>query len=183
MQRYPYIIVYYHVSHLTQEGESAEPFQGELVLKTFTRYLKHAVYCIKEHKVQTAVGAIALCAAAVRTLVCLFVLMHLTLSQVERALTLIRDGHINVEIWPPAESGEGEKGKRVKAKYEMFSEEGWGSATRGYVETAERLSRDSWKVITEKATTPEIEAILETLSGDEDSTSRTTDNSRAKLRM
>ncbi|KAJ2913022.1 hypothetical protein MD484_g7398, partial [Candolleomyces efflorescens] len=144
-------------------GESAEPFQSSLVLETFTYHLRQAVYRIDDYKPSKetgkhAIGALGLCAAAV-----------------ERALTLIKDGHITIEIFPPAllppvedrtthgTAGMKGSGKRRKAPYTSFSEAGWGEETRGYVETAEDLPRDQWESIVEKATNDEIEAILDAL--------------------
>ncbi|KAJ2913902.1 hypothetical protein MD484_g6518, partial [Candolleomyces efflorescens] len=168
----------------SEAGESAQPLQSTLVLETFTYHIRQSVYRINEYKISKetgkhSVGALGLCAAAV-----------------ERALTLIRDGHITIEKWPPAllpsvadatvnQPGMKGSGKRRKAPYTSFSEAGWGEETRGYVETAEGLPRDQWEAIAEKATTEEIEAILDAIDnsgGGSAADIRAKQNARARLR-
>lgn len=56
---------------ISQEGsgESAQPFQGSLVLETFTFHIRQVVYLVKGYKKgRHAIGALGLCAAAVRWL-------------------------------------------------------------------------------------------------------------------
>ncbi|KAJ2930591.1 hypothetical protein H1R20_g6507, partial [Candolleomyces eurysporus] len=156
--------------------------ESALVLKTFTYHLRQVAYRLKpkDYKVgdgRRAVGALGLCAAAV-----------------ERALCLIRDGHITIDKWPPAllppalEASElNRTGKRRKAAYTAFSESAWGGETGGYVKTAKNLTRDQWKAIIEKATTEDILAILNAVDNGKDlddcSSHRAKQNARAHLRM
>lgn len=50
---------------LPQANESALPFEGGLVVRTFAYHMKQVVFRLKGHKCGSAVGALALSAAAV----------------------------------------------------------------------------------------------------------------------
>ncbi|KAJ3530500.1 hypothetical protein NMY22_g8548 [Coprinellus aureogranulatus] len=133
-------------SYGAKNGQSWLPFQSDLIIKAFTKHMKQVVYCIKSYQGRRPVGAIALCAAAI-----------------ERALVLVEDGTIDIEVWPPTHDYKGD-GKRPKAHYTAFSEEAWGSAVARYVDLASKIPRDQWEDIASLATTDAIEATLEALS-------------------
>ncbi|KAJ2925767.1 hypothetical protein H1R20_g11326, partial [Candolleomyces eurysporus] len=168
-----------------EDGESAQPFESPFVLQTFSFHLRQVIYVAKDYKISgNAIGALGLCAAAV-----------------ERALTLIRDGHISINQWPPVLlppvqavvaddfklKGPG-SGKRRKATFTPFSESAWGSQTRSFAGTAAHLPEERWDSITEGAITDDIQQIIDTLgdSDDEDvstTSTRVNKDSRANLRM
>ncbi|RXW11891.1 hypothetical protein EST38_g13966 [Candolleomyces aberdarensis] len=165
-----------------EADESARPFESAIILQTFTFHVRQVVYLIKNYKTGgNAIGALALCAAAV-----------------EQALTLVRDRNISIAQWPPvllppvpdAASSAGSKGsgKRRKAMFTPFSESAWGYQTHGFVGTAENLSRERWDSIVEGSTTEDIELLLDALDENEDdlfgsggTTVRANADSRSKL--
>ncbi|RXW13789.1 hypothetical protein EST38_g12065 [Candolleomyces aberdarensis] len=163
-----------------EEDESAQPFQSPFILQTFSSHLRQVIHAAKDYKISgDAIGALGLCAAAV-----------------ERALTLIRDGHVSINQWPPAllppvqavdagDSGPGApraggsnlklkglagSGRRRKANFTPFSESAWGSHTRAFADTAAQLSDDHWNSITEEAITDDIQQTIDALQlvGDSD---------------
>ncbi|KAJ2913943.1 hypothetical protein MD484_g6479, partial [Candolleomyces efflorescens] len=176
-----------------EEDESAEPFESPFVLQTFTYHLRQVIHVAKGYDIKgNAIGALGLCAAAV-----------------ERALTLISDGHVSItkegppDLLPPvhptdagtggesssARTGPG-SGKRRKATFTPFSESAWGSQTRAFATMSSKLPEEQWDSITLGAITDDIQQTINSLLSDDEDLldgaaggSGGNQDSRANLRM
>ncbi|KAF6749447.1 hypothetical protein DFP72DRAFT_913484 [Ephemerocybe angulata] len=86
-------------------GESALPFQGMLVIRTYTYHIKHDIHRVAKYKTSSAVSALGLCAAAIH-----------------RALKLIAKGEIGIDTWvpPQADTTGRATGRRRDALYPAF---------------------------------------------------------------
>ncbi|KAJ3518219.1 hypothetical protein NMY22_g13795 [Coprinellus aureogranulatus] len=120
-----------------KEGESALPFQGSLVINVFSWHMKQVARMLPGYKSRRAIGGLAMCAATI-----------------ERALTYVRDGEINIEVWPPPSEKPRPGAKRAKPPYPAFSEALWGSQVRAFVTAAKKLTKQQWEDIHDAASLP-----------------------------
>ncbi|KAJ2930448.1 hypothetical protein H1R20_g6647, partial [Candolleomyces eurysporus] len=149
-----------------EEAKSAQPIQSPFILQTFSSHLRQVIHTVKDKISGDAIGALGLCA-----------------TTVERALTLICDGHISIKEWPPvllppvqavnttdfaactgtqARRGPG-SGRRHKANFTHFSESVWGYQTWSFAETAANLPNEHWDSIMEAAITNNIQQMIDAL--------------------